>query len=304
METIFKFIYELQAKEVYCVLNSQFTSSVFGALLGAFAGAYAAHRIASYAKRKEDLEAQVRAVNVAISTAFLICNSALGLKKQHINDLYNKYVQDRERYEGTLANPPKGGVIQFDLKTLHMPYMPVEILEKNAYEKLSIKGRPLALISTIANSIETLRSCLDYRNNLIDRFKRLFPTIPDESRFDYYFGFPLPNDSVNQEYSDSMKGIYQYTDDVIFFSSLLCDDLKLHGEAIRKTYKKVYGKNTDQIAGFDFKTPEALAIWPNEADYRDWMDMFVERKAEVSWYKRIFATNKPIKKDAHTRASS
>lgn len=124
-------------------------------------------------------------------------------------------------------------------------YMPIEILEKNAYEKISIKGRPLALISTIANSIETLRSSLDYRNSLIDKFKRLFPTIPEKSRLDYYFGFPLPGDSVNQEYFDSMKGIYQYTDDVIFFSSLLCDDLKLHGEALRKSYRKTYGSKVD-----------------------------------------------------------
>jgi hypothetical protein len=290
METIFKIVYELQAADVYGVLNSQFTSSVFGALLGAFAGAYTAHRIASSSKRREEMEVHIRSVNVAISTSFLICNSALSLKKQHINGLYKNYIEDRARYEDALANPPKDRVIEFgnDLKILHMPYMPIEILEKTAYEKISLKGRPLALISTIANSIETLRTSLDYRNNLIENFKLLFPTIPEMRALEHYFGFPFSDGSVNQEYLDSMKGIYQYTDDVIFFSSLLCDDLKSHGEALRKSYKKSYGKKVDQITEFEFKTPKSLEIWPNNSDYKDWMDMFVECKKGRKWYRRIF----------------
>ncbi|MBZ2188842.1 hypothetical protein K8B33_07025 [Alcanivorax sp. JB21] len=299
MDSIFRFINEFQPENFYSVLNSQFASSILGALLGAFAGAFAAHKIALNAKKREELEQQIRGLNVALSTAFLICNSALSLKSQHIESSYKKFTADRKSYEDALKQPPAGGVIQFetDLKTLHMPYLPLEVLEKNAYERITIKGRPLALISTIANSVEALRNSLDHRNNLIEKFKGLFPTIPNKDRLDYYFGFPLPGGRVHQEFLNTMEGIYQYADDVIFFSSLLCEDLKKYGEGIRKIYKEKYDKKVENIVGFDFKTPKAVAIWPDEENYKDWMEMFVEQEEVLPWYRRIFSTNKPKQSD-------
>jgi hypothetical protein len=306
MDAIFKFVYEFRAEELYAVLNSQFASSILGALLGAFAGAFAAHRIASSSKRREEIEAQIRSVNVAISTAFLICNSVLGIKNQHVESLYKKYVSDRKAYEAALKKPPISGVLRFDpvLKTLNISYLPFDILEKSIYERITISGRPLALIPTVANSIESLRSSVNHRNLIIEKFRSHFPNISDKQKLDYYFGFPLPSGAVDQEYMDTMEGIYQHLDDVIFFSALLCDDLKVHGERLRKIYKKQFSKEIDKITGFDFKTPEAVAIWPNEEKYKDWLEMFVEVEAKQAWYRRIFATNKSSKNDAPKRASS
>jgi hypothetical protein len=297
MESIFEFVYEFKMLDFYNLLNSQFTYSILGPLAGAFAGAIAAHKIASSAKKRESIENEIRAVNVSISTAFLICNSMLSLKKQHIESLYKSYMQDRENYANPLANPPNGGVIQFEtnLKTIPLPHTPIAVLETNVYERVIIKGRPLALVSTIANSLDQLSSSLKQRNIIIDNFKIIFQNMPEKDKLDHYFGFPLPDGSVHQEYLDTLQGLYQYTDDVIFFSSLFCEDLKKHGNKLIQKYNK---KKIDLITGFDFDTPEAKEIWPDEDQYSNWLGMFVEVKEKPRWYKRILTTNKQSKADA------
>jgi len=293
MEAIFKFIYEFQNENLYALLNSQFFSTILGALGGAFAGAFAAHKIALNTKKREEIEKEIRAVNVAISSAFLICNSILSLKNQHLEQLYKGYMGGRKVFENALKSTPDVALqFDMDLRTLDMPHIPIELLEMNGYEKITLRGRPLALISTLSTSIDTMRSSLNRRNKVIENFKSLLPTISQKEKLDYYFGFPLTDGSVDQEYLDTTEGLYQYADDVIFFSSLLCEDLRKHGNKLRNIYKKLHGKKIDKISGFHFDTPQAKAIWPNQDNYKDWLKMFFEQEKKKSWYERIFATKK------------
>ena len=307
MDILFQFIYELPKEELYAFANSQFFSSIVGALAGAFAGAIAAHRIGSNARKREDIELELRSVNLAISAAFLTCNSMLGMKNQHIREMYENFASEKERYVQTMQNPPQGGQpIQFDtdLKTLHMPFVPFDDAIQNIQDRISINGRPLALLSAIANSLNTLRSSLEYRNKLIEEFKTLFPNIRGQETLNYYFGMPLANGSVNHEYSDTLVGIYQYTDDVIYFSSLLCSDLNKYGEELRNFYVKKYRRKIRKITRPDFNTEKAQGLMPSHDNYSDWLTMFQPHDEEGSWFQRIFSPNKASKKDAHERASS
>lgn len=290
IEIIFKFIYEFEPESVYRLMNSQFISSVIGALAGAFAGAIAAHRIGTSAKRRELLEAQFRSTNVAISSAFLTCNSVLGMKGQHIKSLYESYVTEKERFATTLQNPPKNGQIHFpmDLKTLHMPFVPFDDVSRVIQEQVNVRGRPLALVSTIQNSLTSLRESLVYRNKLIEQFKFNYQGVPEQQRLEIYFGLPLPNGNVNQEYSDTLQAISQYTDDVIFFSSLLCSDLVAHGENIRTQYRRAFGRHLDKTTSPDFNTEKAEKLMPDKKEYEDWLTMFQEHPKEQSWLKRMW----------------
>lgn len=295
MERIFQYIYEFETGVAYSLMNSQFISSVIGALAGAFAGAYAAHKIGTNARRRELLEAQFRSTNVAISSAFLTCNSVLGLKGQHVKALYEDHISEKAKFEDTLKNPPANGHIQFsmDLKTLHMPFIPFDDVSKIIQEQVNVRGRPLALVSTIQNSLMSLRDSLVYRNKLIDQFKTNFQRVPEQQKLEIYFGLPLPDGNVNQEYPDTIKAISQYTDDVIFFSSLLCSDLVAHGEKIRAQYKKAFGRHLDKTTSPDFKTDKAENLMPDESKYIDWLTMFQEHPKEQSWFKRAWLLTKP-----------
>ena len=277
MDILIQFINDFPAEKLYAFANSQFLSSIMGALAGAFAGALAAHKIGTNAKKREDIELEIRAVNLAISAAFLTCNSVLGMKNQHIKEMYEKYFSEKDRYIKTLNNPPQAGQpIHFDtdLKALHMPFVPFDDAIQNIQDRISINGRPLALLSAIANSLNTLRSCLEYRNQLIEKSKSMFPNLSEQDKLNYYFGLPLKGGSVNQEYSDTIEGVSQYADDVIFFSSLLCSDLNKYGEQLRDLYIKKYGRKITKITRPDFNTEKSKDLMPGPDQYEDWMTMF------------------------------
>lgn len=294
IEKIFQYIYEFQFENAYNLLNSQFMSSVIGALAGAFAGAYAAHKIGTGAKRRELLEAQMRSTNVAISSAFLTCNSVLGLKGQHVQSLYTSYISEKENFETALRDPPANGQIHFamDLKKLHMPFVPFDDVSGIIQGQVNVRGRPLALVSTIQNSLSSLRESLEYRNGLIDQFKTDFQGLQEEHKLKIYFGLPLPDGNVHQEYLDTLQATYQYTDDVIFFSSLLCSDLVAHGEKIRAQYRKEFGRHLEKTTSPDFKTEKAEKLMPDAKDYEDWLAMFQEHPQEQSWFKRVWLLTK------------
>ncbi len=298
MEMIFQYIYEFELGSAYNLMNSQFISSVVGALTGAFFGAYAAHKIGTNARKRELLEAQLRSTNVAISSAFLTCNSVLGLKGQHVKSLYEDHIAERARFETTLKNPPASGQIHFamDLKTLHMPFVPFDDVLRTIQEQVNVRGRPLALVSAIQNSLASLRESLVYRNKLIDQFKSNFQRVPEQQKLEIYFGLPLPDGSVNQEYPDTLKAISNYTDDVIFFSSLLCSDLVAHGEKIRAQYRAAFGRHLDKTTSPDFKTEKADKLMPDEKEYKDWLTMFQEHPKEQAWLKRVWLLTKPSKR--------
>lgn len=291
MEMIFQYIYEFELESAYKLINSQFISTVIGALFGAFAGAFAAHKIGTNARRRELLEAQLRATNVAISSTFLTCNSVLGLKGQHVRSLYLDFLSEKERFEAALKNPaPGNGQIRFamDLKTLHMPFVPFDDVSRIIQGEVNVRGRPLALVSTIQNSLNSLRQSMEYRNSLIEKFKFTYQPLPEQQKLEIYFGVPLPDGGVNQEYSDTLRAIYQYSDDVIFFSSLLCSDLVAHGEKIRAQYRKAFGGQLEKTTSPDFNTEKAEVLKPDPAEYEDWLTMFQEHPKEPSWLDRVW----------------
>ena len=265
-------------------------SSVIGALAGAFAGAYVAHKIASNAKKRDLLEAQMRSTNVAISSAFLTCNSLLALKGQYVKSLYENHLSQKEKFEAALKNTPANRQVHFemDFKTLRMPFVPFDDVSRRVQEQIDVRGRPLALVSTIQNSLVSLRDSLEYRNTLIERFKTDFKGGAEEIKLKIYFGVRLPDGNIHQEYNDIIQAISQYTDDVVFFCSLLCSDLVAHGDKIRTYYKKRFGKHLEKTTSPDFKTEKAENLMPDATDYEDWLTMFKVHPQKQSWFKRLW----------------
>lgn len=273
-------------------INSQFFSSMSGALAGALAGAIAAHRISTSAKRREEVEAQIRAVNTAIMSAFLICNSLLSLKKQQIAKMHKTFTRERTRYEASLTAPAGSGPFRFemDLEFMNLPLVPIEVLTKQAYEKLNLRGRPLALVSAISGSLALLQTRVALRNSLIERFRSEFHFLQQEEKLNIYFGLPLSDGSLSKEYADCMEGINDYANDVIYFASLLCSDLGEYGNTIRDEYIKKHGKKVEKINVMIFDKPEAKALMPASENYADWQNMFgaLPETQKKPWYKRLF----------------
>ena len=96
-----------------------------------------------------------------------------------------------------------------------------------------------------------------------------------------YFGLPL-NDQINEIYPSLINAIYQQTDDGIFFSQLLCQDMIEHGNNILKLFNKNFKKGAPTISKTDFSKAEKLGLMPNVDKYADWFTMFAQNPTKKS----------------------
>lgn len=261
-------------------LNSNFTSSLSGALAGALAGALIAHRIADRAKQRELLLQEIRSTNAAIVVAFTICNAALALKKQHTKDIYDKFNTKKKEFKeffSCLAQGQKPATIPFeyeaDFRTLEMPIMPIDILRTQLYEKISVSGRPLAVVAALSGSIASLGEVIQTRNTLIARIREL-GKVGQYDLAAFYFGMAYGEGQISTEFSDTIEALYNKNDDLIFFSELLGNDLMDHGNRLMEKYKKFSVGDKEKVHRIDYTDARNKGLMPDPADYKDWMKGF------------------------------
>lgn len=263
--------------------NSVFITSLLGALAGAFAGAAAAQRIAERSKHREELLREMRNTNAAIALAFGVCNTLLALKKQHVKSLKESYDAQkatllefqRKRKEGEISQDLPFE-FRADMQTLQPQALPMDTLRAVVFERLSIVGRPLNIVVTLTQTVESLAESLTKRNSLIEGYKVEFakdtqPLVP------LYFGLPFGGGHVNLDYPGTINAIYSQTDDGIFFGNLLCKDLREHGKQLSDVFKKKFKNDPPRISEVDFGPAAADDLMPDEKNYADWVKAFVKK---------------------------
>ena len=263
--------------EVVSFLNANLFTTIVGSLVGAFAGAHGAQKIAERAKRKDDLVKELRNTNAAMSVAFGIANSILGLKKQHIKVLWEKFNMSKSELEDFKRKRESGqigrdSVFEFraELLTLALPKMPVELLQDLIFERISLVGRPLNLANILVQTVDDLHGLMARRNDLIESYKKSNKMIPIEN----YFGLPNTEGHVNEDFPTYLEGMNSLTDDVIYFSALLVQDLANHGTSLKKRYLEDFGKGGPRVSEIDFSKAKKDGLMPSEDKYKDWTNSF------------------------------
>ena len=265
------------------LLNSAFTTSLVGALAGAFAGARAAQNVAERARETEQLLTQIRTTNAAITASFTVANLLLAFKKQHIKPLFDGFTAKKIELEEfqrkrDAGEVPKERPFEFtaDLRTLQIPLLPIELLQRLVFEKLSVIGRPLALTTALASVAASVADLTQKRAALIELFKEL--PEPDRRTFPaLYFGLPFAQGRTSTEYADILLGLHSHTDDGIFFSELLCQDLMESGEAALSRYKLRVKSTKERVSEVSFADARALGLMPHPEQYKDWLRGFQKR---------------------------
>lgn len=269
--------------------NSPFTTSLLGSLFGAIAGAWAAQRIVGRGKVREELTNEIRNTNVGIMLALSIANVSMALKKQHVKTLKETYDNQCRELEERKANGAAG---QFqgpfspllDFRALDDISPPIVLLRELVFGRLSTTGRALPAVTAIEDGILNLNAVLARRNRQIERFKN--GDLPEGAEIVHmYFGIPYADGHTNQEYGDTIKAIANYTDDIIFYSILLCGDLRSHGMLIAEKYKRNVGGIVPKISDFDIKDAQASGLIPQDNDYESWLSgfQFAEKKSRHWW---------------------
>ena len=285
--------------------SEQVIASLAGALAGAWFGAWAARSGAARDKERDSLLSEVRAVNAAGSLSFSICNIVLGLKTQHVKGMKERHVKTladllehkRKLEAGEL---PPGTVFGFvmDLQTLPLMQLPTGELRRLAFDRLSLPSRAMAAVIQLHQVAAQLDVALARRNEFIERTKTRkaaghTPMTPQE-----YFGLPGADGHVNMDFPDTLKAIYTQTDDVIFYSWLLGNDLAEHGEQASKTFRRRFGtKSLPRIRTADYSKAKAEGLMPDEKEYANWLGGFQPAPDESLMGKARAALKKILKQN-------
>ena len=268
------------------ISNSAFTTSLVGALAGAYAGAKAAQQIAERSKERAEFQVQIRNTNAAITLSFIVCNAAISLKRQQTKGLCDSYFNKKAELEGFLQRRKAGDSpdipfgFQADLRSVPFPAVPIDALRSLVYEKLSVSARPLALVATLASALSSLADTIANRNGLIASFKQLSPQVREAALPALYFGRPYGEGHVSTEYLDTMTGLQNLTDDVIFFSHLLCKDLATYGNKVLDKFKSQFKGVPEQIHAIELSPEKTAGLMPPEEQYSEWLSGFRERNQQ------------------------
>jgi hypothetical protein len=262
--------------------NSPFLTAVIGSLAGAFAGAYGGYKIVERGKVRDDLLKEIRNTNAATMVSFGICNSLLATKQRLAKPLKEKYDSKKIELLEHIRRKKAGEIpdvtfeFQADFESFTLPPLAMDILQTQVFEKLSLVGRPLLLVTTLRQAIHTLEHALGTRNALIESYKAKSPLEPN-FLLTRYFGLPYRGGQVKEEYPASLQAAYEPTDSVIFFSHLLCQDLGEHGDHISTEFTKGFGRGAPTIAKPDFTKAIAANLMPPAEGFSEWVGMFTKK---------------------------
>ena len=258
------------------LLNSPFILSLLGALAGACAGAVVATRLVTRRQRCDELMAEIRGTNVATMVALAVCHKVLSFKREHVLPLAARFNADtaawtefvRQRRTGQRQGnvPP---AISIDLRVVHSLTFPIVTLQRLLFDKISIFGRSLALMTTLSETAGSLANANAKRNELVDRIRRL----PDATGVaQVYFGAPTAAGVSNLDYPESVNAVANHTDELIFFSATLANDLAAHGQQMHARWVREFGKrHAPEVTGVDFSAARQDGLMPAGDKYAQWL---------------------------------
>lgn len=265
-------------------LNSAFALSFIGALAGAAAGGLAAQRVIEKSKLREESLKEIRNTHSAVMVSFAICNTALMLKKQLVQPMFDRFSEAHTgfiKYKEERASGKRQGSAPYhfllDMQEYMSPALATETLKSLVFDKVNAYGRPLMLVAQIENASHGLTGSIEKRARLIEDFKT---TARDpEVLALQYFGEKMPTGQTHREYADIVEVIHSYTNDLIFFSGLLASDLAAHGKFSGEAFLRKFGKGAPAIELPDFSGPKQSGLYPPDSDYSALLNWVVDKAA-------------------------
>lgn len=255
--------------------GSAFISSLAGALLGALAAIFYGR---NSLLRKERLDS-LRYANNALILAWACADMGMSLKSQHVRPMLRnyKFQQEAAEHENETAltsGRPRTHTVEAELLKLSPTTLPLEALKNFVYSMNHADAKSVSAVSMIEASIAELNHAIEIRSNLIDALRT---SNPDPETFaSTYLGLTRPDGSVDVMYASTMEAIGQYTDDVIFFSVFLGENLKAHAKQLHKSIGS-WREQAIKPLDVDFTPARASGLVPEDHEYQAWLRGFRER---------------------------
>jgi len=220
----------------------QWGSALISAGFGAGIGAWMAGRIAKSAKLRDELLAELRSIDVAITLCISVIDLPGSLKKQYVLEFLNKYASDLARFADYKDSAKRERPFQLSINHTKFQAIapPTVELQNLILKDMSISPNGVKSIISLADAVGNLNSMIDAYNALLEMFRN--GGLPAGfSPEHYYLALPVVG-VVNNEYGSAVQGIATYTDDVIFFACKLSECLTSRGVKVRDRYEELSGE--------------------------------------------------------------
>jgi len=254
---------------------------------GAFFGALGAQLIISRSHGRQAAAAELNSVATAQTLCFSICNVFLALKRQHVRPMAQRYDEVRAAHKTFLETARQGQprVFEFqaDLQTLSPIKTPHILLENIFLERVGVRGRALAAAIQLFGAIDGLEKSMLYRNQLIAELREMRPLSPEELAA-FYLGLRIHEGIVDERFRMSVEAIARQTDDCIFFSRIVAEDLDKYGRKLLRGQAWRLRFGLPKTSEIDWKVAEDRGLFPSTDKFRDWMRGFATRP---SWSARM-----------------
>ena len=261
-------------------LGRQFwITGAIGSLVSVFLGAYFAYLMSSYTERRKRIVAETIALNRATTTVLSYFNTTTNLKRQIVipkKAELDNFTQSFENYN-TAASTTKQTILELKQKHLFLKITKIEFLLGSATRDVSalstISGRPTLMAIELDRSAATLNEIIAEHNSVMTELMLLSN---QEERLYKMLGLYNGRGLTDARFRATIEHMASVTDDILFFSSKIHDDITKH----HLNWRKSVGAKSGTVLKLDFEDDFSSLI-PSAENYSDWNNMPVVELREI-----------------------
>jgi hypothetical protein len=229
----------------------------------------------------------------AIRKRTSMCKTFLSQKHDIVTPLYDRYKQARQHYdEIQKGSPLPVRALLTDLQTITPAKVPVELLERHVFEKISIQGKALIVMADLILSIDSLDKSFKLRNDLIEKYERTnFNS--DQEKIEVYLGRRMRNGVLDERFRGNMEHMHTQIDNCIFFSRLLCDDLFEYATHIGNKNKRSYRLSFRKFEPHNWSIAEKSGLFPSNELFANYLKMFKKGETKLDRLDAWMRTPRP-----------
>jgi hypothetical protein len=247
-------------------------TAAFGTIVGAW--------LTSRSQEKRRIVEELKALHAAHSPCFSIVNRAFALKRQQVLPMKQRHDEAVAAYRTHQLQQQGLLEFQLDLQTLSQLKFPGELLEKMVFEKCGVGAKGHAAAISLTGAIDDLRNSIDYRNGLISDFRVRNAAMTELERIQFYVGAPGAG-QIDNRFPHNIEALSKQTDDCIFFSMTLVDELLRRSDQLWARNWWKYRLGIPKLLPADWTMSRELGLIPDEADYVNWTGGF--RRPPTRW---------------------
>ncbi len=142
----------------------------------------------------------------------------------------------------------------FDLASFTLVPTSVKHLEEIVFNRIPLAVRPAMVVGILGRTLQGLEGFFEARNALVEEFRAI--QTKSETGLDprMYFGGVSIGRVADERYSSVLRNMDLFTDDAIYFSKMVGDDLRRQAKALRDALPNRANRSSPSLSRLTFQS--------------------------------------------------